>query len=180
MKNIQLLDKTFSLSIPASDIKKAIWEMAEKINRELRDSDPLMICILNGSFMFSADLMKLIDFPCQISFVKLASYEGTGSTGKVKELIGFNEDLKGRTVVLLEDIVDTGVTVENCVNQLNKMGVKEVVVASLLFKPDALKKDIKLDYVGLKIPNDFIVGYGLDYNGYGRNLPDIYSLTADN
>ncbi|TCO10626.1 hypoxanthine phosphoribosyltransferase [Natronoflexus pectinivorans] len=180
MKNIQLLDKTFSLSIPASDIKKAIWEMAEKINRELRDADPLMICILNGSFMFSADLMKLIDFPCQISFVKLASYEGTGSTGKVKELIGFNEDLKGRTVVLLEDIVDTGVTVENCVNQLNKMGVEEVVVASLLFKPDALKKDIKLDYVGLKIPNDFIVGYGLDYNGYGRNLPDIYSLTADN
>jgi len=110
MKRIQLLDKEFGLSIPASDIKKAIWTMADKINKDLKDKNPLMVCILNGSFMFSADLMKLVEFPCQISFVKLASYEGLGSTGKVKELIGFNEELKGRTVVLLEDIVDTGVT----------------------------------------------------------------------
>jgi hypoxanthine phosphoribosyltransferase len=176
MKRIQLLDKEFSLSIPASDIKKAIWQMADKINRDLKDKNPLMVCILNGSFMFSADLMKLIEFPCQISFVKLASYEGIGSTGKVKELIGFNEELKGRTVVLLEDIVDTGVTVENSVEQLLKTGAREVIVATLLYKPDACKRDINLDYVGLQIPNDFIVGYGLDYNGYGRNLPDIYSL----
>src|SRR5690554_4105319 len=108
MKRIQLLDKEFGLSIPASDIKRAVWTMAEKINRDLKDKNPLMVCILNGSFMFSADLMKLISFPCQISFVKLASYEGLGTTGMVKELIGFNEELKGRTVVLLEDIVDTG------------------------------------------------------------------------
>lgn len=176
MKRIQLLDKEFSLSIPASDIKRAIWQMADKINRDLKDKNPLMVCILNGSFMFSADLMKLIEFPCQISFVKLASYEGMGSTGKVKELIGFNEELKGRTVVLLEDIVDTGVTVENSVAQLLQTGASEVFVATLLYKPAACKRDVKLDYVGMEIPNDFIVGYGLDYDGYGRNLPDIYSL----
>lgn len=176
MKRIQLLDKQFALSIPASDIKKALWEMAEKMNKELKDQNPLMICILNGSFMFSADLMKLIDFPCEISFVKLASYEGMGSTGKVKQLIGLNEEIEGRTVVLLEDIVDTGVTIENLMNQLDSQKPKDIKVATLLFKPEACKKDVKLDYVGLKIPNDFIVGYGLDYDGYGRNLPDIYTV----
>jgi hypoxanthine phosphoribosyltransferase len=176
MKRIKLLDREFSLAIPASDIKKATWQIAEKINRDLKDKNPLMVCILNGSFMFSADLMKLIEFPCQITFVKLASYEGMGSTGKIKELIGFNEELKGRTVVLLEDIVDSGVTVENSISQLKKLGVEEIFVATLLFKPEALKKDIKLDYIGMEIPNDFIVGYGLDYNGFGRNLPDIYSV----
>ncbi len=176
MKRIKLLDREFGISIPASDIKKAIWQIADKINRDLKEKNPLMVCILNGSFMFSADLMKLIEFPCQISFVKLASYEGVSSTGTVKELIGFNEELKGRTVVLLEDIVDSGITVENSVNQLKKMGAGDIFVVTLLFKPAALKRDIKLDYIGLEIPNDFIVGYGLDYNGYGRNLPDIYSV----
>ncbi|SRR5690554_745936 len=179
MKRIQLLDKEFGLSIPASDIKRATWQMAEKMNRDLRDKNPLMVCILNGSFMFSADLMKLIDFPCQISFVKFASYDGLGSTGKVKQLIGFNEDLNGRTIVLLEDIVDTGITIENSVAQLKVLGAKEVLIATLLHKPDAFKKEIKLDYVGLNIPDEFIVGYGLDYNGYGRNLPDIYSLIKE-
>ncbi|WP_010662108.1 hypoxanthine phosphoribosyltransferase [Marinilabilia salmonicolor] len=176
MKRIQLLDKQFALSIPASDIKKALWEMAEKMNRELKDQNPLMICILNGSFMFSADLMKLIDFPCEISFVKLASYEGMGSTGKVKHLIGLNEEIEGRTIVLLEDIVDTGVTIENLMKQLDTQNPRDVKVATLLFKPEACKKDVKLDYVGLEIPNEFIVGYGLDYDGYGRNLPDIYTV----
>jgi hypoxanthine phosphoribosyltransferase len=158
MKRIQLLDKQFALSIPASDIKKALWEMAEKMNKELRDKNPLMICILNGSFMFSSDLMKLIDFPCEISFVKLSSYDGMGSTGKVKQLIGLNENIEDRTVVLLEDIVDTGVTIENLMNQLEAQKPKDVKVATLLFKPDACKKDVKLDYVGLEIPNEFIVG----------------------
>jgi hypoxanthine phosphoribosyltransferase len=126
--------------------------------------------------MFSADLMKLIEFPCQISFVKFASYEGMGTTGKVKQLIGFNEELKGRTIVLLEDIVDTGITIENSIQQLKDLGAKDVHVATLLFKPEAYKKNLRLDYVGLEIPNEFIVGYGLDYNGFGRNLPDIYSV----
>lgn len=176
MKRINLLDKEFALSIPASDIKKALWEMASKMNRDLHDKNPLMICILNGSFMFSADLMKLIDFPCEISFVKLSSYQGTGSTGKVKHLIGLNEEIEGRTVVLLEDIVDTGVTIENLVKQLETYNTQDVKIATLLFKPDACKRDVKLDYVGMEIPNEFIVGYGLDYNGYGRNLSDIYTV----
>lgn len=125
--------------------------------------------------MFSADLLKLIKFPCMISFVKLASYKGVGSSGNVKELIGFDEDIKGRTILLLEDVVDTGITIESSLQQLNSMGAKEVKVATLLFKPDACKKNIQLNYIGMRIPNDFIVGYGLDYNGYGRNLPDIYT-----
>lgn len=176
MKRIQLLDKEFVLSIPASDIKRAIWDMAMKINRDLHDKNPLMVCILNGSFMFSADLMKLIEFPCEISFVKLSSYHGMESTGEVKQLIGLNENVEGRTVVLLEDIVDTGVTIENLVRQLKTQNPADVKVATLLFKPEACTRDIKLDYVGLEIPNDFIVGYGLDYDGYGRNLPDIYTV----
>ncbi|SFE30574.1 hypoxanthine phosphoribosyltransferase [Thermophagus xiamenensis] len=176
MKRIQLLDKEFVLSIPASDIKRAIWDMAMKINRDLHDKNPLMVCILNGSFMFSADLMKLIEFPCEISFVKLSSYHGMESTGEVKQLIGLNENVEGRTVVLLEDIVDTGVTIDNLVRQLKTQNPADVKVATLLFKPEACTRDIKLDYVGLEIPNDFIVGYGLDYDGYGRNLPDIYTV----
>ncbi len=176
MKNIKLLDKEFALSIPASDIKKALWQMATKMNEELHDQNPLMICILNGSFMFSADLMKLMDFPCEISFVKLASYQGMGSTGQVKELIGLNEEIEGRTIVLLEDIVDTGVTIENLIGQLESKNPKAVKIATLLFKPDACKRNLNLDYVGMEIPNEFIVGYGLDYNGYGRNLADIYTV----
>jgi hypoxanthine phosphoribosyltransferase len=176
MKRIQLLDKEFVLSIPASDIKRAIWDMAMKINRDLHDKNPLMVCILNGSFMFSADLMKLIEFPCEISFVKLSSYHGMESTGEVKQLIGLNENVEGRTIVLLEDIVDTGVTIDNLVRQLKTQNPADVKIATLLFKPEACTRDIKLDYVGLEIPNDFIVGYGLDYDGYGRNLPDIYTV----
>jgi hypoxanthine phosphoribosyltransferase len=121
--------------------------------------------------------MKLIDFPCEISFVKLSSYQGMGSTGKVKQLIGLNEKIEDRTVVLLEDIVDTGVTIENLTNQLKEQNPRDIKVATLLFKPEACKRNVKLDYVGMEIPNEFIVGYGLDYNGYGRNLPDIYTIT---
>jgi len=176
MKRIKLLDKEFAISIPASDIQEAIWRIADNINRNLKDKNPLMVCVLNGSFMFSADLLKLIEFPCQITFVKLASYQGVNSIGTVNELIGFNEDIKGRTVLLIEDIVDSGITVSNCVKQLKQMGAAEIFVSTLLFKPNAFKENLKLDYVGIEIPNDFVVGYGLDYNGYGRNLPDIYEL----
>ena len=176
MKRIKLLDKEFEIMIPASDIKDAIWRIADKLNNDLKDKNPLMVCILNGSFMFAADLLKLIKFPCQVSFVKMASYQGTSSSGHVKELIGINEDLSGRVVLLLEDIVDTGVTVKNCINQIKNTNAKEVLIATLLFKPNALKEGVKLDYIGMEIPNDFIVGYGLDYNGYGRNLPDIYKI----
>lgn len=176
MKEIQLLDKRFRISIPSDEIQHAIQRLAKQINDDLRDKNPLMVCILNGSFMFSADLLKLIDFPCQISFVKFASYDGVSTTGTVKQLIGFNEELKNRTIVILEDIVDTGITIENSVAQLKVLGAKEVIIATLLYKDEAYTKNIKLDYIGLSIPNEFIVGYGLDYKGYGRNFPDIYKV----
>ncbi len=176
MKRVKLLDKVFELSIPESDIIKGIKKISDEIDRDLRDKDPLLICVLNGSFMFASDLMKEMSFNCEISFVKLSSYSGTQTTGKVKELIGLNEDIKDRHVVLLEDIVDTGITIVNAIEQLKKLQPKDVRVATMLFKPEAYIKDMKLDYIGIEIPNDFIVGYGLDYNGYGRNLRNIYTV----
>ncbi len=180
MKQVTVHDKTFNLYIPHEKICSVVEEMADKMNVDLADKNPLFLCILNGSFMFAAELFKRIDLvETEISFVKLASYEGDQTTGKVKQLIGLNEEIEGRTVVVLEDIVDTGITINNIQEQLSKMNPKEVMIATLLLKPDALQKEVVLDYVGLEIPNDFIVGYGLDYNGYGRNLIDIYSVIND-
>ncbi len=176
MKRIKLLDREFELSIPFEKIDNAIAGIADRMNKDLVDKDPLMICVLNGSFMFAADLMKKLNFPCEISFVKLSSYEGTSSTGKVKELIGLNENIEGRCVVILEDIVDTGFTIEKIKNQLLGYQPAEVKIATMLFKPDACKTDIEIDYTGMEIPNDFIVGYGLDYDGHGRNLANIYTV----
>ncbi len=176
MKRIKLLDREFEMSIPFEKIDSAIEGIAEKMNKDLVSKDPLMICVLNGSFMFAADLMKKLDFPCEISFVKLSSYEGTSSTGKVKELIGLNENIEGRCVVILEDIVDTGFTIEKIKNQLLGYQPAEVKIATMLFKPEACKVDLDIEYVGMEIPNDFIVGYGLDYDGHGRNLADIYTV----
>ncbi len=180
MKQVKVHDKTFKLYIPHEKICSVVEEMADKMNVDLADKNPLFLCILNGSFMFAAELFKRIDLvETEISFVKLASYEGDQTSGKVKQLIGLNEEIKGRTVVVLEDIVDTGITINNIEEQLKKMNPKEVMIATLLLKPDALQKEVELDYVGLEIPNDFIVGYGLDYDGYGRNLIDIYSVIND-
>lgn len=177
MKKVKILDKEFEIFIPYEKIRSVIEKMADQMNVELVGKDPLFLCILNGSFMFAAELFKRINFvESEISFVKLASYNGDSTTGKVKQLIGLNEEIEGRTVVVLEDIVDTGITINNIQEQLDKLNPKEVLVASLLLKPDALQKEVSLKYVGLEIPNDFIVGYGLDYDGYGRNLLDIYSV----
>ncbi len=176
MKRIKLLDREFELSIPYKKIDEAIEKIAVKMNKDLAEEKPLLICILNGSFMFAADLMKKLNFHCELSFVKLSSYEGTGTTGKVKELIGLSENIEGRTVVVLEDIIDTGITIEKIKKQLLGYAPKELKIASMLFKPESCKTEIEVDYVGLEIPNDFIVGYGLDYNGFGRNLPDIYTV----
>lgn len=176
MDRVKVLDKEFELTIPEEDILNAVGEVADRINRDLDGKNPLMVCVLNGSFMFASDLMKCITIPCEISFVKLSSYQGTGSSGKIKELIGLNENVEGRTIVLLEDIVDTGLTIINTIEQVKAMKPVDVRVATMLFKPDACKKDVNLDYVGMNIPNDFIVGYGLDYDGYGRNLRNIYTL----
>lgn len=176
MARVKVLDKEFETSIPESTILKNIEAVADKMNKELADKNPLMVCVLNGAFMFAADLMKNLSFPCQISFVKVASYSGTTSTGTIKHLIGLNEEIAGRTVVLIEDIVDTGITIKGLKEQVLGMGAKEVKIATLLFKPESCIKEIKPEYVGMSIPNDFIIGYGLDYDGYGRNLRDIYSI----
>lgn len=179
MKNIiKVRDKEFSLFISFEEIDSAITKVASEISNDLKGQTPLFLVILNGAFMFAADLFKKIDLDCEISFVKLASYTGTQTSSIVKELLGLGEDIKGRTIVIVEDIVDTGITMESMIKQLKEKEVKEIRIATLLFKPDAFIKDYKIDYTGMKIPNDFIVGYGLDYNGHGRNLKDIYKIIA--
>lgn len=176
MKEIQLKDKRFRINIAGNDILTQVKRVANEVNRDLKGQNPLFLVVLNGAFMFASDLMKHIEIDCEISFVKLASYQGTQSTEKVKELIGLNEDLYGRTVVIVEDIVDTGITMEGIISDLLKKGVADVRIATLLFKPQAFQKDYKIDYIGMDIPNDFIVGYGLDYDGLGRNFQDIYKI----
>lgn len=176
MSKVLLKDKRFRINIPASEINKAVGEVAYRINTELKDKKPLFLSVLNGSFMFASDLMKKITIDCEISFVKVASYNGTSTSGSVKQLIGLNESIKGRTVVVIEDIVDTGLTIESVIKQLEAMEPAEIKIATLLYKPEAYRKKLQLDYVAIVVPNDFLVGYGLDYDGLGRNLPDIYVL----
>ena len=177
MDKIKILDRNFKKSIPESKITLTINDIANRMNSELKNENPLFISILNGSFMFAADLMKRITFPCEISFVKIASYHGTTSSDEMLELIGLKENLKGRTVVIIEDIVDSGKTMSKVLEMLQNRGAGKILISTLLLKPDALRYNIKPDSVAMTIPNDFIVGYGLDYNGYGRNLPDIYTVT---
>lgn len=179
MKQVKLKDKEFKVSIPAEKIQSAIAEMAKKINKDYSDKNiPLFISILNGSFMFTADLFKHLDFVCEVTFLKLTSYKGTSSTGTVRQLIGVNESIEGRDVIILEDIVDTGITIEQILEQLKSFEPASIKVATMLFKPTAYQKDLKIDYIGMEIPDDFVVGYGLDYDGLGRNLPDIYILSS--
>ena len=179
MPNIQIKDKEFALSIPEEEILKAVKEVGLAINRDLEGANPLFICVLNGAFMFAGDLMKTINIPCEITFIKLSSYDGLYTSGTVKEIIGLNESVVGRNVVVVEDIVDTGITMERILSSLKAKGASDIRIATFLQKPDALQKDINVDYVAMKIPNDFIVGYGLDYDGYGRNLKDIYTVVAE-
>jgi len=176
MKIVKILDKEFGVSIPAEKIQSRVIKLAEQFNNELREKDVIFLGILNGSFMFAADLFKFIEIKCQISFLKIASYSGTSSSGTVKSLIGINEELRGKTVIILEDIIDSGITMENIIRQLNGFEPAEIKICTLLFKPLAFKMNFKIDYIGFEIPNDFVVGYGLDYDGFGRNLPDIYKL----
>jgi hypoxanthine phosphoribosyltransferase len=176
MKQVQLHDKIFELFIAEDRINDAIEAVAEKMNSDLSGKNPLFISVLNGAFMFTSDLMKKLSFNCTLTFLKLASYWGTASTGEVKKLIGLNEIIEGRTVVVIEDIIDTGITLDHIMQQLSELKPAELRVATFLLKPDAFHGRFKPDYVGIEVPNDFIVGYGLDYNGLGRNLRDIYVL----
>ena len=176
MDTIQIKDKRFRTFITENEILKQVARVADEINRDLADENPLFVSVLNGSFMFTSDLMKHLNMPCELSFVKLASYEGTSSTGKVKELVGLNNDITGRTVVIVEDIVDTGFTMERLIETLRQRNPKDIRIATLLVKPDKLHVKLDIHYVAMNIPNDFIVGYGLDYDGLGRNYRDIYTV----
>ncbi|MDI1354429.1 MAG: hypoxanthine phosphoribosyltransferase [bacterium] len=173
---IRIQDKQFKPFITEQKIADAVKGLACAINEELKDEFPVFLAVLNGSFMFASDLLKEIDIPCEISFVKMASYEGTTNTGRISELIGLTEDLTNRTVVIVEDIVDSGNTLERLTYALKERNVKQIKVATVLFKPDAYKKELQVDYVGFSIGNDFVVGYGLDYNGQGRNLKGIHVI----
>ena len=178
MQKVILKDKTFRTFITHDKIMDAIDGVAEKINADFKGCEdiPVLLCVLNGSIMFMSELMKRLDFNCQIVSTKLTSYEGTETTGKVKQAMGLTADIKGRRVIIVEDIVDSGNTIVELKRIMEEEGAAQSYVCSLLLKPDAYKKDIKIDYVAMEIPNDFIVGFGLDYDEYGRNLKDIYVL----
>ncbi len=173
---IQLHDKKFKPYITEERIQESVTAIAAQLNDRFKNVQPVFLSILNGSFMFASDLIKQIKGNCEISFVKLASYQGTQSTGNVKALIGLDINIKDRTVVIIEDIVDTGKTLSEFLPVLQGYQPKEIIITTLLFKPDALKHDIKVSYAGFEVPNDFLVGYGLDYDGLGRNLKEIYKI----
>jgi len=176
MENITIKDKTFGISITSEVIQKRITELATQISNELKGRKPLFICVLNGAFIFAADLFKRITIDAEINFIKVSSYSGTQSTGIVKSVIGMNESIEGRTVVIVEDIVDTGDTAVYLIEEMKRLNPEKIYFASLLLKPKALRQEIHIDYLGFEVPNDFLVGYGLDYDGIGRNYQDIYKL----
>ena len=179
MDTIKILDKTFKTFIPESEIQKRVAAVAEKINHDMAGKNPLLLAVLNGSFIFAADLIRYLTIPCEISFVKLASYQGTTSTGKIKEIIGINENLENRDVIIVEDIVDTGNTMKRMLETLGTRNPRSLHICTLLVKPGKLQVPLNIEYPAMEIPNDFIVGYGLDYDQRYRNLPFIGVVEFD-
>jgi hypoxanthine phosphoribosyltransferase len=176
---IRIKDKSFEVSIPNEEIQQKVKALAEKMNEDYAGKNPVFVCILNGAFVFMADLVRYLDFQPDIVFAKYSSYEGMNTTGKVKEVLGVSVDLEGKDVVLVEDIIDTGITMSHVLPIFQAKGVASVKIATMLMKPEKLKCNIKVDYCAMEIPNDFIVGYGLDYDGLGRNYKDIYTVVED-
>ena len=176
MNSIKINDRSFRVSITETEIKNRIKSLAAEISADMEGKNPLFLAVLNGAFIFAADLMREMTIPCEISFVKLASYQGTTSTGKIQEVFGINEDLTGRTVIIVEDIVESGQTMKNMIESLGTRNPASVQICTLFFKPDKLKEELTLDYVAFRVPDDFIVGYGLDYDQAGRGLKDVYSI----
>lgn len=179
MSIVKIKDKTFETSIPEEEIKQRVLAVAEQINKDMADKNPLLLAVLNGSFIFAADLMRGLTIPCEISFVKMASYEGTSSTGQMKQLIGINSDIKDRHIIIVEDIVESGFTMQTMLEQLKGLQPASIHICTLLLKPERLKVPLDIEYVAFRIPNDFILGYGLDYDQQGRQLRDIYTLKED-
>ena len=176
MKTVKVLDKEFGLYISQEKIEANIQAVADQINRDMNGMNPLFLVVLNGAFMFASELFKRLTIPCEISFVKLTSYSGTKSTNVIRELIGLDHSIEGRHVVIVEDIVDTGHTMKYTIKKLKDLKAADVRIASLFFKPENFQYDYPINYIGMEIGNDFIVGYGLDYDQQGRNLPDIYKI----
>ncbi|WP_174805788.1 hypoxanthine phosphoribosyltransferase [Hymenobacter jejuensis] len=174
LSSISLHNKQFAPYLPAAEITTAVQELGARLNADYADKQPLFVAVLNGSFMFAADLMKEMHVPCEIAFIRVASYEGTSTTGEVKEILGLREEIEGRHIVILEDIVDTGHTMRALLQTLRAKQPASLEVATLFIKPECLQHELDIRYIGLSIPNEFIVGYGLDYDGLGRNFPDVY------
>lgn len=176
---LQVKDKQFAVSIPESKIRAEVKRVAEEINRDYAGREPVFLAVLNGSFVFAADLMREVTLPCEISFVRLASYQGLATTGTIREIMGLNIDVTGRPVIIVEDIVDTGLTMAHMLETLKRHNPSSIDICTLLLKPDKLQVDLDIRYCAMRIPNDFIVGYGLDYDGFGRNTKDIYTLVQN-
>lgn len=176
MKEVQIRDKQFELFISEEDIIQSIVRLADQLNSEYQDKEPVFVCILTGAFMFATEVIKRFKWDCEVTFMRLKSYEGTESSGEVRELQGFVEKLEGRNVIILEDIIETGKTMSHLLQSMEKQNPATIRIASLFFKPNALRKEIHPDYVAYEIGNDFIVGFGLDYDGFGRNLRQIYKV----
>ena len=179
METVRVHDKEFRPFIDAVRISQRVQELGEQISREYEGLRPLFLAVLNGSFVFASDLFRSLEIEAEISFIKLASYRGTSSTGNVVSAIGLEEQLNGRHVILLEDIIDTGKTLDSFLPEIRNRQPASLKIAAFLTKPEALQYDIKADYVGFEVPDKFVVGYGLDYDGLGRNLPELYELAED-
>lgn len=175
-KEVKVHDKTFRLLIDSDDIQKKIKELAARINKDYDGQKPLFVGVMNGAFLFIADLLKRVTLECELTFVRVKSYEGTSSTGVIRNLAGLDQDISNRDVIIVEDIVDTGETLKYLIGEVLKHQPKTIRIATLVFKPEAMKYPIKIDYIGFEVPRDFLVGYGLDYDGLGRNLTSIYTL----
>lgn len=177
MNTIKVSDKEFAPFIPQEKIEGEIRRVAGEIMKDMQGGKPLFVVMLNGAFMFAGELFKHIDIPCEISFVKYKTYSGTQCTNHANVMIGANaEDIKGRDIIIIEDVIDSGFTINEFRKDLEKAGAASIRIAAMLFKPNAFKFNYKVDYIGLNIGNEFIVGYGLDYNEYGRNLKEIYKI----
>ncbi|MDR2805340.1 MAG: hypoxanthine phosphoribosyltransferase [Dysgonamonadaceae bacterium] len=179
MNRIRLKDKWFELFIQEDIIIREINRVAKRLNDDLRDKDPVFVCVLNGAFLFAAELIGRFDSNCDVTFIRLQSYAGTERSGRLREVESLVEDIENRQVVIVEDIIDTGHTMNHLITQLKERHPADIRIATLLFKPHALQIPIQPDYVVQSIPNDFIVGFGLDYNGHGRNLRNIYKVVAE-
>lgn len=177
-KVIQVKDLKFAVSYSEEQIQAEVKRVAAEINRDYAGQEPVFLAVLNGSFIFAADLLREVTLPCEVSFVRLASYQGVSTTGEIREVIGLNMDITGRPVIILEDIVDTGLTMAHMIDTLKRHNPGSIDICTLLLKPGKLQVDLDIRYCCLQIPNDFIVGYGLDYDGFGRNTKEIYTLVS--